>query len=463
MHRYIMEMITMVNRFYIVFLIFVYICFVPALCLSDLNVVKEVVITPKGVNAAANIGSVNSSVNVRLDSAIVDIHVGTPGGGSLAPLPLNVKATFTLINESPHELKLTIGFPVSNSQYSSFKLAHFSVVTDGAVREVFRRKSSYPRNLTHEYVSGEKGPRKAAPPIDEASQDAAKLFGRQFIGGETFQNLMVWEEIFSPSQQKKVAVNYEIDIPLQENKTVRQKVEGNYKGAWPQEANNVPVHFLQQLASGQYYFFDYYLTSGGSWAGPIASEDVTLHFDYWWRDLEFHSTIKKGEIGWSNQILYPDLPIVATYQLRNEEPTENIYFAIRPGKKNKSGESMTHPSPLDISGNYVLYREGDLLGKVAGYMRISEQHGNQFLISIAYPTGDPAMDWKGSGVVNGNKGYYDWMFTDGKKGRTTFRIDKSGNLHGMVRGSRINWDYVAQREIKVIQPPNRSEKKGKSL
>lgn len=321
-------------------LLIVYICVAPALCLGDLNVVKEVVITPKGVNAAANIGSVNSSVNVRLDLAIVDIHVGKPGGGALTPLPLNVKATFTLINESSHELKLTVGFPVSNSQYSSFKLAHFSVVTDGAVREVFRRKSSYPRQLIHEYVSGEKGPGKAAPPGD-ITHDSVKLFGEQFIGQETYQNLMVWEETFSPSQQKKVAVDYEIEIPFQENKTVRQKVKGNYKGVWPQEANNVPVQFLQKLASGQYYFFDYYLTSGASWAGPIYFEDVTLHFDYWWRDLEFYSTIKQGEIGWSNRILYPDLPIKAFYQLRNEEPTENIYFAIRPGKNNTPGESTS--------------------------------------------------------------------------------------------------------------------------
>jgi len=96
-------------------------------------------------------------------------------------------------------------------------------------------------------------------------------------------------------------------------------------------------------------------------------------------------------------------------------------------------------------------------------MMISEQHGNQFLITITYPTGDPTMDWKGSGMVNGNKGYYDWVFKDGKKERTTFRIEKSGNLYGMVCGSGINWDYVAQQEVKVIQPPNKSEKKGKSL
>ncbi len=120
-----MDMITMVNRFYIVFIIIVYICIAPALCLGDLNVVKEVVIAPKGVNAAANIGSVNSSVNVRMNSAKVDIHVGKPGGGTLAPLPLNVRATFELVNESSHELKLTVGFPISNSQYSSFILMRY--------------------------------------------------------------------------------------------------------------------------------------------------------------------------------------------------------------------------------------------------------------------------------------------------------------------------------------------------
>jgi len=448
-----MDKIAMVNRLCLFFGLFIYYSIAPALCFGDLNVIKEVAIAPKGVKAAANIGSVNSSVNVRMDSAKVDVHVGMPvvSPGTSALLPLNIKAKFKLINESPQELKLTVGFPVSNSQYSSFKLSRFRVVTDGAVREVFRRKSGYPRQLNHEYVSGEKGPGKATPPAETDQQDSAKLFGNQFIGRESFQNLMVWEESFSPAQQKIVVVDYEINIPLQENKMVRKRVEGNYKGVWPQEANNVPVHFLQQLPPGHYYFFDYYLTSGASWAGAIAFEDVTLHFDYWWRDLEFHSTIKQGKIGWSNRTLDPSLPIIATYQLRNEEPTENIYFAIRP-KENKSTKSTTHSTSLDFSGTYVLYREGDLLGKVVGYMRIGEQRGNQFLIGTAYPTGDAKKDWNGSGVVAGSEGYYDWVFTDGKKGRTTFMIDKAGNLHGKVRGSGINWDYVAQREIKVITP-----------
>lgn len=318
----------------------VWIVIASSFCFADINVVKEVIITPKGVNVAANIGSVNSSENIRLHLAKVDIHVAKPGDGTLAPLPLNVKAIFELINESSHDLKLTVGFPVSNSQYTSFELYHFSVVTDGAVREVFQRKGSYPGQLTHEYISGEKGPGKATPPA-EIDQSTVNLSGKQSIGKETFQNLMVWEETFAPSQRKKIEVDYEIEIPLQENKVVRKRVEGNQKGVWPQEANSVPVQFLQRVGSGSYYFFDYYLTSGASWADSIAFEDITLHFDYWWRDLEFYSTVKSGRMSWSNRILYPGLPIVATYHLRDEEPIENIYFAIRPGKKNK--QEPLHP------------------------------------------------------------------------------------------------------------------------
>jgi hypothetical protein len=173
----------------------------------------------------------------------------------------------------------------------------------------------------------------AAPPQD-ISQENSKLFGKQFIGRETFQNLMVWEETFSPLQRKNVEVDYEIEIPLQKRKVVRKKVKGSYKGVWPQEANNVPVQFLQKLAPGSYYFFDYYLTSGASWAGTIGFEDVRLNFDTWWRNLVFYSTVEQGKIGWSNRTPKPGLPIIAHYTLRNVEPTENVYFAIRPGKNN---------------------------------------------------------------------------------------------------------------------------------
>ena len=106
----------------------------------------------------------------------------------------------------------------------------------------------------------------------------------------------------------------------------------------------------------------------------------------------------------------------------------------------------TRPRPVDITGNYILYREGEMFGKVVGYMNISSQRGGQFSIGITVPTGNPAMDWQGSGEIMGNRGFYSWKFDDGKQGRTTFTIDKAGNLHGHVQGSGINWKYVARRE-----------------
>jgi hypothetical protein len=99
-----------------------------------------------------------------------------------------------------------------------------------------------------------------------------------------------------------------------------------------------------------------------------------------------------------------------------------------------------------LVGNYALYREGDLGGKVVGYMRISSQQGNRFTIGISVPTGNPTFDWQGNGEVMGNRGSYSWKFQDGKQGRTTFTIDKAGNLHGHVLGSGLNWQYVARRQ-----------------
>lgn len=97
-------------------------------------------------------------------------------------------------------------------------------------------------------------------------------------------------------------------------------------------------------------------------------------------------------------------------------------------------------------GNYTLYREGDLGGKVVGYMRISSQQGNRFSIGISVPTGNPALDWQGNGELVRNSGFYKWKFQDGKRVRTTFSIDRAGNVHGHVQGSGLNWKYVARRQ-----------------
>jgi len=108
--------------------------------------------------------------------------------------------------------------------------------------------------------------------------------------------------------------------------------------------------------------------------------------------------------------------------------------------------ALAWSQPPNIAGTYVLYREGDLLGKVVGHMRIIQQDGNKFSIGIASRTGNPAMDWQGNGEITGNNGSYAWRFDDGKQGQTAFTIDRQGNLHGHVQGSGVDWKYVACKQ-----------------
>lgn len=54
-------------------------------------------------------------------------------------------------------------------------------------------------------------------------------------------------------------------------------------------------------------------------------------------------------------------------------------------------------------------------------------------------------DWRGTGKLNGTRGYYDWSFDDGKTGRTTFTYDPEFDLlEGSVRGD-LSWDFKATR------------------
>ena len=355
----------MIKRLYIVYLIIV-----PNFCFADLMHISEVTVTPQSVNTIANIGSVNSSVNVRMDLAKVDMFIGKPrilgkehsdfyrerisyqydfrnflektkrfekpDESRMVLLPLNIKAIFELVNESSDTLKLTVGFPVSNFQYSVFELFNFSVVTNDTVCEVFQRRSSYPKYLNHKYISGSKNPKRATPPV-EINKYTVDVPGLQVIGKTPFKNMMVWEETFTPSQRKKIEISYQVDIPWQENKIVQSRVivgKGEIVPA-PIVPDAVPLQFLKKIDPGSYFFFDYYLTSGASWEGSIGFEEITLHFDRWWQGLEFYSTIKKDKLAWSNRIFKPNIPTTVTYRFQDKEPTENIYFAIRPGKNNK--------------------------------------------------------------------------------------------------------------------------------
>lgn len=111
----------------------------------------------------------------------------------------------------------------------------------------------------------------------------------------------------------------------------------------------------------------------------------------------------------------------------------------------KPGEPAPPDNVLQIAGTYDLFFANNPKSVSGCVLTITSQVGNTFKIGIAEPTGNKGFDWWGEGVINGRKGYYDWWFPDGKKGRTTFTIDEKGQLHGQVRGSNIDWDYLGRR------------------
>ena len=56
--------------------------------------------------------------------------------------------------------------------------------------------------------------------------------------------------------------------------------------------------------------------------------------------------------------------------------------------------------------------------------------------------------WHGEGSFDGERGYYDWEFSDGsgRTGSTKIRLDREGYLYGTVSGSGIHWSYWASRQ-----------------
>lgn len=301
---------------------------------ADLIVVKEVVIAPKNGRVAANIGPVNQTVNVEMRSADVSINLSKLPAPGDNPLSVHVTARFSMVNSFQAPLSLTIGFPVSDSEYSSCKHVSFTVTSDGQPRTVFERVTGYPWKMIHRPVSGPPGnPADLMPDVANAalrkglykSKDKNRpIFGGDVVGESKFHNLMVWGENFQPGQQKIIEVVYSLAIPLQKNVVRKTKAKGNYKGVWPQEANNLPKEFLDSIPKDkQYYFFDYFLTSGASWKGPIGKEVVNLNLDESWSghrlycNLEselFKSQVKNGHR--------------YTFRLTKKEPDKNLYFAL---------------------------------------------------------------------------------------------------------------------------------------
>jgi hypothetical protein len=294
---------------------------------ADIQVEREVTIAPKSGRAGATIGTVNVSTNIAMVKADVTIHLGPLPASVNDPLSLTVRGAFVMKNESPETLSLTVGFPVSNSQFSSFRLDAFKVRSGGDSRAVFNRITGYPRFLKDIPVSVPDAGDPLPPAKPQPGTGSPDLFGQERIGKERFQNLMVWQEVFNPSEARTIEVAYVLAVPLQKNSVTKRQAKGNYKGMWPQEANNLPLHFLRSLPGGEmFYFFDYYLTSGASWKGTIGEQTIRLEMDRSWSG---HALYRHGgpEVTEGREEL--DTGMAYTYSLRDTEPTANLLFALR--------------------------------------------------------------------------------------------------------------------------------------
>lgn len=324
---------------------------------ADLIAVRQVIVSSKTGPATANIGPVNLACDIEMKEARVDITVGEPQNERKGLVLVETRAVFRMANTSSHGLVLTVGFPISDSEYSAFKLTDFNVTSNGEGKTVFNRVTGYPGHVEHSWVSGPHSSPDVLPDADStpglfgehlgdlrnktaATGDVNISGGLPSHGGlplgrgkelvikpvlrddrsAVVQNLMVWREDFSPNEERSIEVRFSVEIPSQRKKSAKKRIESAGKGILKEEANNCPPDFLKTLKPGRFYFFDYFLTTGASWKGPIGSEIIALHLPEYWREQRLYCS-KPDRLKQSD-------PLTWVYTLTNEEPQENLYFAL---------------------------------------------------------------------------------------------------------------------------------------
>lgn len=302
---------------------------VAAAARADLAFEREIYINSKTTPAVSNI--TGSSQAIEMQEAQVDINVSAATEGS-SLITLTTNAQFHMHNSTKETVLLTMGFPVSDSSYSAFQLIDFRVTSGGEPRSVFQRVTGYPRHREHIWVSGPE----TDPRILPDANDPPGVFGDEnWIdrndGSSVLQdspdgsnrgvasaNKMVWRELFTPNEVRLIVVTYSLNLPTQSKKSEKMRKVSNEKGISREEANNCPVAFLNKLAPGDYYFFDYYLVTGASWKGPIGKEEIRLHLPPGWVNATLSSWPEKTTTR-------EDLMV---YRLEREEPRDNIYWAV---------------------------------------------------------------------------------------------------------------------------------------
>jgi hypothetical protein len=217
---------------------------------------------------------------IEMWDAVVDINVGAPAAGNDKPLNVSVKATFRMRNTVAMPTTLVVSY-LDPSLPESGKMEGFAVVSNEERKEV--RLSS--------------------------------------VAGFHYY----WMEDFKPSEERVIKVEYVLRVPRQSPQELekRRGVKGIFELLSPKT---------------DYFIFEYSLTSGATWEGPITKEIVRLHFSDAWTP----QTVLCNQAGRLKQ----ENPSLWVYELKDEKPAQDLHFALPAGPATSPDTSAAeHASP----------------------------------------------------------------------------------------------------------------------
>lgn len=109
-----------------------------------------------------------------------------------------------------------------------------------------------------------------------------------------------------------------------------------------------------------------------------------------------------------------------------------------------NAQSLSKTNIMQLNGTWDLYENsaGIISKKPDQSMNIMTFDNNKLVVQGISP-GDTY--WIGLGELQGNEGYFDWRFNDGRYGQTTFKIDKNGNMEALSLSFTVEYKYLAIR------------------
>jgi|GEM_PF-6693310 len=128
-------------------------------------------------------------------------------------------------------------------------------------------------------------------------------------------------------------------------------------------------------------------------------------------------------------------PIITNSKSTNQSNTNKK--SAKHNENTKLNE-RNYKNSVDISGVWKCRRANSYNKSIVSTMKIT-QSGKKIKVKGI------GQEWTGEGQFDGNEGYYDWEFSNGKTGRTTIYLDADRNLYGEVKGQITPWTFIGTR------------------